>query len=74
MRFWYFSVFQKTRSVLAEYAASIATRGLLHSNSSRSKHTTGGSGLGWKPLHKPQWYSVCKTVSNEAFLINFDTY
>ncbi|XP_078317725.1 cell cycle checkpoint protein RAD17-like [Crassostrea virginica] len=50
-----------TRSVLAEYAASIATRGLLHSNSSRSKHTTGGSGLGWKPLHKPQWYSVCKT-------------
>ncbi|XP_061182185.1 cell cycle checkpoint protein RAD17-like [Saccostrea echinata] len=50
-----------TRSVLQEYAASIATRGLLHSNSSRSKYSTGGSGLGWKPLHKPQWYSISKT-------------
>lgn len=50
-----------TRSILEEYAASIATRGMLHSNSSRSKHSSTGSGLGWKPLHKPQWYSTCKT-------------
>lgn len=54
----------QTRSILEEYAASIATRGMLHSNSSRSKHSSTGSGFGWKPLHKPQWYSTCKTVSN----------
>ncbi|XP_048761307.2 cell cycle checkpoint protein RAD17-like [Ostrea edulis] len=50
-----------TRSVLQEYSASLATRGILHSNSSRSKYSTGGSSLGWKPLHKPQWYSIRKT-------------
>ncbi|XP_052688808.1 cell cycle checkpoint protein RAD17-like isoform X8 [Crassostrea angulata] len=50
-----------TQSILEEYASSIATRGMLHSNSSRSKHSSTGSGLGWKPLHKPQWYSTCKT-------------
>uniref|UniRef100_A0A8W8IYE6 Uncharacterized protein n=1 Tax=Magallana gigas TaxID=29159 RepID=A0A8W8IYE6_MAGGI len=32
---------------------------MLHSNSSRSKHSSTGSGLGWEPLHKPQWYSTC---------------
>lgn len=49
-----------SRSVLQQYAAAVATRGLIHSNSARARFSSGGSGLGWKPLHKPQWYSVMK--------------
>ena len=54
----------QSRSALQQYAASVATRGIIHCNSSRSKHDCGGSGLGWRPLHKPQWYTANKTVSH----------
>lgn len=55
--------------MLQEYAASVATRGIIHCNSSRSKHDAVSSGLGWRPLNKPQWYTANKTVSklNEIF-------
>lgn len=55
------TIFQ-SRAVLQQYAAAVATRGLIHSNSTRARFSSGGSGLGWKPLHKPQWYSVMKQV------------
>ncbi|XP_069127183.1 cell cycle checkpoint protein RAD17-like [Argopecten irradians] len=49
-----------SRSVLQHYAASVATRGIIHANSARARFSSAGSGLGWKPLHKPQWYTAMK--------------
>ncbi|XP_033109305.1 cell cycle checkpoint protein RAD17-like [Anneissia japonica] len=62
------------RSILSEYSSCIATRGLIHCNSSRSRHNTATSGMGWKPLHKPQWWQVAKqcrenTLSAKALFI-----
>ncbi|XP_064792719.1 cell cycle checkpoint protein RAD17 isoform X2 [Oncorhynchus masou masou] len=42
-----------SRSTMGEYGSSVATRGLLHSNSG---HVTGG----FRPLHKPNWLLVNK--------------
>nr|XP_057926113.1 cell cycle checkpoint protein RAD17 isoform X5 [Doryrhamphus excisus] len=42
-----------SRSVLGEYASSVATRGLLHSNSQQVS-------VGFRPLHKPHWLLVTK--------------
>ncbi|KAL5015731.1 hypothetical protein ScPMuIL_005320 [Solemya velum] len=56
----YLTVDWVSRSVLQEYATSVATRGLVHSNSSRSRYDSAKSGLGWKPLTKPQSYSTLK--------------
>lgn len=42
------------RSTLCEYTPCLAIRGLMFCNQGRS-----GKG-GWRPLHKPQWYSVMK--------------
>ncbi|XP_055647634.1 cell cycle checkpoint protein RAD17 isoform X1 [Falco peregrinus] len=48
-----------TRSVMEEYSASVATRGVIHSNMSRAfAHHQGG--LGFRPLHKPQWFFINK--------------
>ncbi|XP_054630563.1 cell cycle checkpoint protein RAD17 isoform X2 [Dunckerocampus dactyliophorus] len=42
-----------SRSVLGEYASSVATRGLLHSNSQQVS-------VGFRPLHKPHWLLITK--------------
>lgn len=47
--------------------SSIATRGLMFSNTHRvgSSSSVGGAskGGGWRPLHKPQWFEVNKKVT-----------
>uniref|UniRef100_A0A8C5ELQ0 RAD17 checkpoint clamp loader component n=1 Tax=Gouania willdenowi TaxID=441366 RepID=A0A8C5ELQ0_GOUWI len=42
-----------SRSTLADYGSSVATRGLLHSNSQQVS-------VGFRPLHKPHWLLVSK--------------
>ncbi|XP_076076265.1 cell cycle checkpoint protein RAD17-like [Mytilus galloprovincialis] len=62
----YLTIDWASRSVLQEYAASVATRGIIHCNSSRSKHDAVSSGLGWRPLNKPQWYTANKTARQNS--------
>ncbi|XP_078686635.1 cell cycle checkpoint protein RAD17-like [Branchiostoma floridae x Branchiostoma belcheri] len=46
------------RDVLSHYGVSVATRGLMHAKTAVSKG-------GWRPLYKPEWYSVQqKCLSN----------
>jgi len=52
----YLTVDWVNRGVLHEYAASIATRGLMHSNTTRA--AAGSTGVGFKPLHKPDWFAT----------------
>ncbi|NXM00069.1 RAD17 protein, partial [Tyrannus savana] len=48
-----------TRLVMENYSASVATRGVIHSNTSRAfAHQQGG--MGFRPLHKPQWFFINK--------------
>ncbi|XP_061225259.1 cell cycle checkpoint protein RAD17 isoform X1 [Neopsephotus bourkii] len=48
-----------TRLVMEKYSASVATRGVIHSNMSRAfAHHQGG--MGFRPLHKPQWFFINK--------------
>ncbi|NXE42189.1 RAD17 protein, partial [Ptilorrhoa leucosticta] len=48
-----------TRLVMETYSASVATRGVIHSNTSRAfAHQQGG--MGFRPLHKPQWFLINK--------------
>ncbi|KAM6391957.1 cell cycle checkpoint protein RAD17-like [Rhynochetos jubatus] len=48
-----------TRFVMEKYSASVATRGVIHSNTSRGfAHQQGG--MGFRPLHKPQWFFINK--------------
>ncbi|XP_063051528.1 cell cycle checkpoint protein RAD17 [Engraulis encrasicolus] len=47
------------RSTMLGYGSSVATRGLIHSNSARARadcHTN----VGFRPLHKPHWLLVNK--------------
>ncbi|KAM9507516.1 cell cycle checkpoint protein RAD17 isoform 3-T3 [Guaruba guarouba] len=45
--------------VMEKYSASVATRGVIHSNMSRAfAHHRGG--MGFRPLHKPQWFFINK--------------
>ncbi|KAM9251201.1 cell cycle checkpoint protein RAD17 isoform 3-T3 [Cariama cristata] len=45
--------------VMEKYSASVATRGVIHSNMSRAfAHHQGG--MGFRPLHKPQWFFINK--------------
>lgn len=63
------SVFQ-TRDKMANYATCLASRGLMFSNSARARHNNGASsGLGFMPLHKPQWFDTCKQVRTVAGLL-----
>ncbi|XP_061874950.1 cell cycle checkpoint protein RAD17 isoform X2 [Colius striatus] len=49
----------ETRLVMEKYSASVATRGVIHSNTSRAfAHHQGG--MGFRPLHKPQWFFINK--------------
>ncbi|NXG24828.1 RAD17 protein, partial [Grallaria varia] len=48
-----------TRHVMENYSASVATRGVIHSNTSRAfAHQQGG--MGFRPLHKPQCFFINK--------------
>ncbi|XP_014745449.1 PREDICTED: cell cycle checkpoint protein RAD17 [Sturnus vulgaris] len=48
-----------TRLVMESYSVSVATRGVIHSNTSRAfAHQQGG--MGFRPLHKPQWFLINK--------------
>ncbi|KAJ8262961.1 hypothetical protein COCON_G00154180 [Conger conger] len=48
-----------SRSTMREYGSSVATRGLIHSNSARARADSQTS-VGFKPLHKPHWLLVSK--------------
>nr|XP_028604147.1 cell cycle checkpoint protein RAD17 isoform X4 [Podarcis muralis] len=52
-------VHPEARPTLREYSASIATRGVMHSNRSRASAQSKG-GMGFRPLHKPQWFLINK--------------
>nr|XP_032826671.1 cell cycle checkpoint protein RAD17 isoform X2 [Petromyzon marinus]XP_032826672.1 cell cycle checkpoint protein RAD17 isoform X2 [Petromyzon marinus]XP_032826674.1 cell cycle checkpoint protein RAD17 isoform X2 [Petromyzon marinus] len=44
------------RVEMRDYVAAVATRGLLHSHVGRAR--SGVAGVGFRPLHKPEWISV----------------
>lgn len=68
----YLTIDWASRSALQEYAASVATRGIMFSNSSRARHKDGGGGgLGWKPLHKPQWYTTSRQARGNSETARF---
>ncbi|XP_025891845.1 cell cycle checkpoint protein RAD17 isoform X1 [Nothoprocta perdicaria] len=48
-----------SRPVMEKYSASVATRGVIHSNTARAFAQSQG-GLGFRPLHKPQWFFINK--------------
>ncbi|XP_063309794.1 cell cycle checkpoint protein RAD17 [Pelobates fuscus] len=48
-----------SRSTLNVYSSSVASRGIIHSNRARA-FANCQSGIGFRPLHKPQWLSVSK--------------
>ncbi|NWI12869.1 RAD17 protein, partial [Crypturellus soui] len=48
-----------SRSVMEKYSASVATRGVIHSNTARAFAQNQG-GMGFRPLHKPQWFFINK--------------
>ncbi|XP_064152503.1 cell cycle checkpoint protein RAD17 [Anguilla rostrata] len=48
-----------SRSTMQEYGSSVATRGMIHSNSARAHADSQASG-GFRPLHKPHWLLVSK--------------
>nr|XP_033783047.1 cell cycle checkpoint protein RAD17 isoform X4 [Geotrypetes seraphini] len=49
----------ESRAALREYSASVATRGVMHSNTARAYAHCQGR-VGFKPLHKPQWLLINK--------------
>ncbi|NXE44725.1 RAD17 protein, partial [Casuarius casuarius] len=48
-----------SRLVMEKYSASVATRGVIHSNTTRAFAQCQG-GMGFRPLHKPQWFFINK--------------
>ncbi|XP_051552277.1 cell cycle checkpoint protein RAD17-like isoform X2 [Myxocyprinus asiaticus] len=64
-----------SRSTMLEYGSSVATRGLMHSNSSRAQASS-QSTTGFKPLHKPHWLYINKMyrenyMTAHSLFINF---
>uniref|UniRef100_A0A5F8G832 Cell cycle checkpoint protein RAD17 n=1 Tax=Monodelphis domestica TaxID=13616 RepID=A0A5F8G832_MONDO len=51
-----------SRTTLGEYSASVATRGVMHSNKSRGFAYCQGGGASFRPLHKPQWFLINRKV------------
>ncbi|KAK2189324.1 hypothetical protein NP493_109g05003 [Ridgeia piscesae] len=55
------------RSTLTQYGACVASRGIMFCNSARALSSgKGPSGLGWRPLHKPQWFTAIKQARNRS--------
>ncbi|NWJ03802.1 RAD17 protein, partial [Crypturellus undulatus] len=48
-----------SRPVMEKYSVSVATRGVIHSNTARAFAQSQG-GMGFRPLHKPQWFFINK--------------
>uniref|UniRef100_A0A673GQQ4 Cell cycle checkpoint protein RAD17-like n=1 Tax=Sinocyclocheilus rhinocerous TaxID=307959 RepID=A0A673GQQ4_9TELE len=64
-----------SRSTMLEYGSSVATRGLLHSNSSRAQASS-QSTAGFRPLHKPHWLHINKMyrenyLTAQSLFLNF---
>ncbi|XP_063819970.1 cell cycle checkpoint protein RAD17 [Pseudophryne corroboree] len=53
------------RSTLNVYSSSVASRGVIHANSSRA-FANCQSGVGFRPLHKPQWLLVNKKYQENS--------
>lgn len=51
-----------TRSLMCDYSSSVATRGLLHSNSQQVT-------VGFRPLHKPHWLDVHKKYRGNCLAV-----
>lgn len=47
-----------TRSSLRDYGTSVATRGVMHANTSRGFAHCQGGGAAFRPLHKPEWFLI----------------
>ncbi|XP_067838866.1 cell cycle checkpoint protein RAD17 [Heptranchias perlo] len=63
------------RSTMGKYSTSVAARGLIHANKARARANCKG-GVGFKPLHKPQWLSISKKykencLAAKGFFSNF---
>uniref|UniRef100_A0A5F8HGW4 Cell cycle checkpoint protein RAD17 n=1 Tax=Monodelphis domestica TaxID=13616 RepID=A0A5F8HGW4_MONDO len=56
-----------SRTTLGEYSASVATRGVMHSNKSRGFAYCQGGGASFRPLHKPQWFLINRKVFYSPF-------
>ncbi|ELU17316.1 hypothetical protein CAPTEDRAFT_93455 [Capitella teleta] len=56
----YLTIDWSNRSILRDYASSVATRGLMFSNGA---HTNTKASPGWKPLHKPEIFAISKKTS-----------
>ncbi|KAF4113382.1 cell cycle checkpoint protein RAD17 [Onychostoma macrolepis] len=64
-----------SRSTMLEYGSSVATRGLMHSNSSRAQASC-QSNAGFRPLHKPHWLHINKMyrenyLTAQSLFLNF---
>ncbi|XP_043095442.1 cell cycle checkpoint protein RAD17 isoform X2 [Puntigrus tetrazona] len=64
-----------SRSTMLEYGSSVATRGLMHSNTSRAQASS-QSNAGFRPLHKPHWLHINKTyrenyLTAQSLFLNF---
>ncbi|XP_048256560.1 cell cycle checkpoint protein RAD17-like [Haliotis rufescens] len=62
----FFTAEWASRSAMENYAASIATRGVIHSNSHCARHDSKRTGLGWRPIHKSQWFTVQKQAKRNT--------
>lgn len=67
------AIFPKDRHVLEDYAASVSVRGMMYANdgmnsSSGSGSSSSGGGV-WRPLCRPQWYSVTREAQNNTSLL-----
>lgn len=54
-----------SRTTLNVYSSSVACRGVIHSNSSRA-FANCQSGVGFRPLHKPQWLLANKKYQENS--------
>ncbi|XP_062828370.1 LOW QUALITY PROTEIN: cell cycle checkpoint protein RAD17 [Anolis carolinensis] len=54
------------RPSLQAYSASVATRGVMHSN--RARAFTQNKGMGFRPLHKPQWFLINKKYQENCLV------
>ncbi|BFZ16755.1 hypothetical protein BsWGS_19794 [Bradybaena similaris] len=62
----YLSALWIAREELQHYSVSVATRGYIHSNSECCRHDSSGKKMGWRPLHKSQWFDVSKQASGNV--------
>ncbi|XP_050401206.1 cell cycle checkpoint protein RAD17, partial [Patella vulgata] len=61
-----FSSQWSTKTALQNYATSLASRGIIHANTSNAKFDAPRSGIGWRPLHKSQWFTVQRQAKKNS--------